>query len=221
MLNNWDDLFNQLKKKDYFRQIESFLNDEYKNHVVYPPKDLMFNAFKLTNPNTLKVVIIGQDPYHEENQAMGLAFSVPNNQEIPPSLKNIYQEIENEYNVVLMQSGDLTYLAKQGCLLLNTVLTVRAQEALSHDIKEYKMLTKDILEYIDKLNQPIVFMLWGNHAKQYEKLIHNKNRLILTANHPSPLSANRGGWFNNNHFKLANNYLLKNKIKAIDWINNY
>jgi len=219
MLKDWK-IFESVKQKEYALKLRSFLNNEYANNVVYPPRNLIYNAFDQTSPNDLKVVIIGQDPYHEPNQAMGLSFSVPNETELPPSLINIYKEIELEYNIKMKRSGDLTYLAKQGCLLLNTILTVRAHQALSHDIYEYKLLMVDILNYIDTLNQPIVFMLWGNNAKKYTQYIKNKNRLILTSVHPSPLSANRGGWFNNNHFKLANNYLKNNNIKEINWDNN-
>jgi len=219
MDNKWP-IFEVIKNKDYSLRLKTFLDNEYSNYVIYPPRELMFNAFNLLSPNDLKVVIIGQDPYHEPNQAMGLSFSVPVGVELPPSLINIYKEIEQEYNIKMKNSGDLTYLAKQGCLLLNSLLTVRAHQALSHNIKEYKLFIADILEYIDTLEQPIVFMLWGNNAKQYAQFIHNKKRLILTSVHPSPLSANRGGWFGNNHFKKCNEYLRENNIKEINWNNN-
>jgi len=219
MSNKWE-IFETIKSKDYSLKLKTFLDNEYSNYVIYPPRELMFNAFNLLSPQDLKVVIIGQDPYHEPHQAMGLSFSVPEGVEIPPSLINIYKEIEKEFNIKMKQSGDLTYLAKQGCLLLNSVLSVRAHQALSHNIKEYKLFMSDILDYIDTLEQPIVFMLWGNNAKQYSYFIHNKNRLVLTSVHPSPLSANRGGWFGNNHFKLCNEYLRKNNIKEINWDNN-
>lgn len=219
MENKWA-IFNSIKNKDYCLKLKSFLNDEYSTYTIYPPRELVFNAFNLVSPDNLKVVIIGQDPYHEPNQAMGLSFSVPSGIQLPPSLINIYKEIEREFNIKMKNNGDLTYLAKQGCLLLNSVLTVRAHQALSHNINEYKLFISDILDYIDTLPQSIVFMLWGNNAKQYKKHIHNKNRLILTSVHPSPLSANRGGWFGNNHFKLANEFLRKNNIKEINWDNN-
>lgn len=219
MLKDWT-VFEEIKKKDYALRLRTFLNEEYAKYTIYPPRSLIYNAFDQTIPSDIKVVIIGQDPYHEEHQAMGLSFSVPSNETLPPSLINIYKEIELEYGIKMRNNGDLTYLAIQGCLLLNTILTVRAHQALSHDINEYKLLMEDILKYIDTLNQPIVFMLWGNNAKRYIKYITNKNRLILTSVHPSPLSANRGGWFNNNHFKLANNYLKNNNIKEINWDNN-
>lgn len=219
MLEDWEKLFNKVNKSEYGSRLSDFLDAEYSKFQVYPPRNLMFTAFYFTNPKELKVVIIGQDPYHEPYQAMGMCFSVPDNIEPPPSLKNIYKEIELEYNTVLTQSGNLIYLARQGCLLLNTILTVRAHEPLSHDIPEYKLLIEDVLNYIDTLNQPIVFMFWGNNAKQYKKYIKNPNRLILEAAHPSPLSANRGGWFGCGHFKKANEYLKNNNIREIDWIN--
>ena len=220
MLSDWSILFNEIKNKDYANKLRQFLDTEYAKYTVYPPRNLMYNAFEQTKPSDIKVVIIGQDPYHEPNQAMGLCFSVPSGVELPPSLVNIYQEIENEYGLKMKKDGDLTYLAKQGCLLLNTILSVRAHQALSHNINEYKLFIADVLNYIDTLDQPIVFMLWGNNAKQYEQYIHNPNRLILKSVHPSPLSANRGGWFNNNHFKKCNDYLVSKGIKEINWDNN-
>lgn len=219
MDNKWT-IFETIKNKEYSLKLKKFLDYEYSNYVIYPPRELMFNAFNLLSPKDLKVVIIGQDPYHEPHQAMGLSFSVPNGVELPPSLINIFKEIEQEFNIKMKKSGDLTYLAKQGCLLLNSLLSVRAHQALSHNIKEYKLFIIDILDYIDSLDQPIVFMLWGNNAKQYSQHIHNKNRLILTSVHPSPLSANRGGWFGNNHFIKCNEYLKENNIKEINWDNN-
>lgn len=219
MLKDWEELFSKIKQTDYAKRLHQFLDKEYASYTIYPPRALVHNAFEQTNPHSLKVVIIGQDPYHEPNQAMGLSFSVPNGVMLPPSLQNIYKEISNEYHYEMKNNGDLTYLAKQGCLLLNTILTVRAHQPLSHNIEEYRCFIKDVLTYIDTLNQPIVFMLWGGHAKQYKQYIHNAHRLILKSVHPSPLSANRGGWFNNNHFKLANDYLSKCGVKTIDWIN--
>lgn len=219
MLSDWASLFSQIKSKEYAQKLHTFLDDEYAKYTIYPPRHLIYNSFDQTKPDEIKVVIIGQDPYHEPNQAMGLCFSVPSGVELPPSLINIYKEIENEYGIKMKNDGDLTYLAKQGCLLLNTILSVRAHQALSHNINEYKLFIADVLNYIDKLNQPIVFMLWGNNAKQYEQYIHNPNRLILKSVHPSPLSANRGGWFNNNHFKKCNDYLKSKNIKEINWVN--
>ena len=215
----WTEVFNEIKTKEYALKLNKFLDEEYKNHKIYPPRDKMFNAFMYTPLEEVKVVIFGQDPYHEEGQAMGLSFSVPDNIKTPPSLINIYKEIELEYNAQFKnRGGDLTYLAKQGVLLLNTILTVREAEPLSHNIKEYNLFMQDIISTLNKLDQPIVFLLWGGNAKGLAKYLTNKNHLILTATHPSPLGANHGGWFNCNHFRLTNEFLVKNGLKAINWL---
>lgn len=216
--STWPEFFKEIQNEDYSISLHKFLDDEYANHVCYPPRNLLFNAFRLTPLKKVKVVIIGQDPYHEPNQAMGLSFSVPKGVKVPPSLINIYKEIYDEYQIPLdFTSGDLTYLADQGVLLLNSILSVRAHEPLSHNIKEYDLFFKDVLEVLDKQYRPIVFMLWGGPARKFKKYLHNPTHLILESVHPSPLSANRGGWFKNNHFKLANEFLIKNKLSPIDW----
>ena len=215
----WREFFLGIQNKEYMINLNKFLDKEYENNICYPPRKLLFNAFKLTPLNKVKVVIIGQDPYHEPGQAMGLSFSVPDTVKVPPSLINIYKEIADEYDTTIdMSSGDLTYLAKQGVLLLNSILSVRAHQAFSHNIKEYEMLFADVLEVLDKQNHPIVFMLWGNSARKFKKQLHNPSHLILESAHPSPLAANHGGWFKNNHFRLANEYLKKNKVMPVDWI---
>ena len=215
----WNEFFKSTQNKDYSIRLHKFLDEEYSNHVCYPPRKLLFNAFQLTPLDKVKVVIIGQDPYHEPGQAMGLSFSVPETVKVPPSLINIYKEIADEYDTeVDMSSGDLTYLAKQGVLLLNSILSVRAHEPMSHNIKEYEDFFHDVLEVLDKQYRPIVFMLWGNSARKLKKLLHNPSHLILESVHPSPLAANHGGWFKNNHFRLANEYLKNNKVKPIDWL---
>lgn len=215
---NWNELFEKIKLQEYAKTLKLFLDEEYKNKIIYPPRKEMFNAFKYCTVNDLKVVIIGQDPYHEPHQAMGLCFAVNHGVALPPSLKNIYKEIENEYHVDMSkQDGDLTYLAKQGVLLLNSILSVEKGKPLSHNIKEYELFFKDILSFINTLNKPIVFLLWGGYAKSLSKYLTNPSFLILKANHPSPLSANRGGWFNNNHFRLCNEYLIKNNLTPIKW----
>lgn len=216
---SWSDFFKQIQNKDYSIRLHKFLDEEYQRYVCYPPRKLMFNAFSLTPLNKVKIVIIGQDPYHEPGQAMGLSFSVPESVKVPPSLINIYKEIEDEYDTKIdMSSGDLTYLAKQGVLLLNSILSVREHLPMSHNILEYELFFHDVLEVLDKQTRPIVFMLWGNSARKLKKLLHNPSHLILESAHPSPLAANHGGWFKNNHFRLANDYLKKNKVKPIDWI---
>ena len=216
---SWTEFFQSIQDKEYCINLHKFLDREYENNICYPPRKLLFNAFKLTPLDKVKVVIIGQDPYHEPGQAMGLSFSVPETVKVPPSLINIYKEIADEYDTTIdMSSGDLTYLAKQGVLLLNSILSVRAHQPMSHNIKEYEMFFNDVLEVLDKQNHPIVFMLWGNSARKLKKLLHNPSHLILESVHPSPLAANHGGWFKNNHFRLANKYLKKNKVKPVDWI---
>lgn len=219
MINEWNEFFVRIKDKEYINELKNFLEEEYKNYEIYPKKENVLKAFELTSPKSIKVVIIGQDPYHEPNQAMGLSFSVPSNEKLPPSLKNIYKEIENDLGFTMKNDGDLSYLAKQGVLLINSYLTVRRSAPLSHHKKEYDEFMKDLISYINSLNQPIVFMLWGNFAKKYKKYLTNKNFLILESSHPSPLSANQGGWFNNHHFSKCNNFLIKNNLKPIDWKN--
>ena len=215
----WKEVFDSIKEKDYAKELSKFLDEEYKNYVVYPKRENLFAAFKLTPLENVKVVIFGQDPYHEPGQAMGLCFSVPRNVKVPPSLINIYDEIEREYRKPFVdKSGDLTYLAKQGVLLLNTVLSVREHQPLSHNNNLYKEFIKDIVTSLNNLDQPIAFLLWGNNAKQMMKYLNNKNHLVLTACHPSPLGAMHGGWFGNNHFVKTNEFLSKNDIKPINWL---
>lgn len=217
----WKEFFNKLNKEEYMIRLKRFLDYEYSTYTVYPSRENLFRAFELTPLEDVKVVIIGQDPYHEPGQAMGLAFSVPDNCKLPPSLINIYKEIQYEYNEPLMNiGGDLTYLCKQGVLLINTIFTVREHLPLSHNNKEYKMLSTDIIKTLNDMNQPIVFLLWGRNAQEYSKYLNNKNHLVLCATHPSPLGANKGGWFGCNHFKLTNEFLCKNGVKTINWIKN-
>lgn len=220
MLKDWNDFFKQIKEKEYSHTLNEFLDEEYKNFTVYPPRRLMFNAFDKTNPATIKAVIIGQDPYHNPGQAMGMSFSVPKGIEPPPSLINIYKEIENDLGIKMdMSNGDLTKWANQGVLLLNAYLSVRENEPLSHSRKEYDYFIADTMRYIDTLNQPIVFFLWGGFAKKFECFIKNNNRLIIKSVHPSPLSANRGGWFNTKQFSRCNEFLFSKGVAPIDWSN--
>lgn len=216
----WNDFFNEIKNKEYFKNLNNFLDEEYKNKIIYPPRDEIYNAFKSCSLSSLKVVIIGQDPYFNKNQAMGLAFSVKEGVKLPPSLENIYKEIEIEFNSIMnYQSGDLTYLSKQGVFLINPILTVIEGKPLSHNTKEYQLFFKDLMMFIDKIDKPIVFILRGNKAKSYEKYILNKNRLIIKTTHPSPLGANKGGFFNTDMFKKTNEYLKKHGINEIIWGN--
>ena len=218
MSSSWKDFFEKEKEKAYFRRLEEFLDNEYKNKVIYPPRDLVFNAFSLCPLDKIKVVIIGQDPYHEPGQAMGLSFSVPSTCKVPPSLKNIYKEIEDDCNEIFFnKDGDLTYLANQGVLLLNSILTVEQGKPLSHNIKEYEELYHNILKELDELDYPFVFLLWGGNAKKQSVYLKNPKHLVLCANHPSPHSANRGGFFGCKHFSKANQFLIQNGIEPIIW----
>jgi len=219
----WKDFFQGLNSKHYCLDLIKFIDKERERYTIYPKRDEVLNAFKLTNYKDIKVVLIGQDPYINENEAMGLSFSVKENTKLPPSLKNIYKEIELEYKdlnkKMNFKSGDLTYLARQGVFLINTILTVRKGSSLSHNTKEYRHFFIDLMKYLDKNDNPIVFLLLGNRAQKYEKYILNKNRCILKSSHPSPLSANRGGFFHSNIFINTNKYLKNNNIKEINWFN--
>jgi uracil-DNA glycosylase len=219
-MTSWLDFFNSLKTNPNYLSLLDSIDNLYKEKVVYPAKDLIFQAFKLTPLESLKVVIIGQDPYHQEGQAHGLAFSVLPEIKVPPSLKNIFKEIENDIGEPMnYQNGHLSYLSIQGVLLLNTLLTVEAGRPLSHQGIGYESLIEACFAFIDTLPQAIVFLLWGDRAKKYQRLIRNPNRLVLTAHHPSPLSANRGGWFGCKHFSKTNHYLENKGIARIYWKN--
>jgi uracil-DNA glycosylase len=218
-MKTWDNFFEVEKKKPYWKTLESFWDEKYATTTVFPKRELIFNAFSLTPLSEVKVVVIGQDPYHEVGQAMGLAFSVPNSCKVPPSLINIFKEIEIEYGTPCEKVGDLTYLAKQGVLLVNTILTVEEGKAMSHKIKEYAIFMRNLLGFLDNLDQPIVFMLWGGPAQKYEQYVTNPNHLVIKRTHPSPLGANQGGWFNENTFKSCNEFLEKKNVKTIEWCN--
>ncbi|MCI6330318.1 MAG: uracil-DNA glycosylase [Erysipelotrichaceae bacterium] len=219
MDKSWNKFFEREKEQEYFKNLLSRLDEEYNNKIIYPEKENLFRAFKETKLDDVKVVILGQDPYHEEQQATGLAFSVPGGLKLPPSLKNIFQEIENEYNYLMLNNGDLTYLARQGVLLINAFLSVEAHKPLSHHFKEYEIFISHLFSYLNNVDHPIVYMLWGNFAKKFAKLISNPNHLVIKRNHPSPLSANKGGWFNQNTFIECDNFLLSKGLKPIDWKN--
>ena len=219
-VKSWNEFFKNMQSEDFCLRLNDFLNKEYRDYTCYPPRQLLFNAFKLTPLNKVKVVIVGQDPYHEPGQAMGLSFSVPKGIKVPPSLINIYKEIAEEYECKMnYASGDLTYLANQGVLLLNSILSVRAHQALSHNIDEYKLFLASVLELLDKQTQPIVFLLWGGPARKLKGYLHNPSHLILECIHPSPLAAIHGGWFGNNHFRKANEYLSTCGLSEIKWSN--
>ena len=214
--NDWDFALSEEFKKDYFLKIQDFIDEEYSSKTVYPPYDEIFNAFKLTPLSNVKVVILGQDPYHEAGQAHGLAFSTPEGRPIPRSLKNIFKEINAEYDYPIPTSGCLEKWAEQGVFLLNTVLTVEDGNANSHSKCGWQTFTDNVIRILNRQDQPIVFLLWGKQAEKKKELITNENHLVLITSHPSPFSARRG-FLGCNHFKLANGYLKENKIKEIDW----
>ena len=207
--NGWKTFFDEQKSQEYYKKLAVFVDNEYSQATVFPPKENIFKAFELTDINDIKLVIIGQDPYHEKGQAMGLAFSVPKGVRMPPSLCNIYKEIEMEYNYKMPLNGDLTSWANEGIFLLNNVLTVREHEANSHKGYGWEIFTDNVIKYIDKQDRPICYMLWGNFARSKKSIISNPKALILESAHPSPLSASRG-FFGCNHFKKYNAFLKEN-----------
>lgn len=220
MIKTWKQLFEQEKGKMYSQNMHRFISAIYQNNSVFPAYEDIFKAFSLTPLESVKVVILGQDPYHQKGQAMGLAFSVPEGISLPPSLKNIYKEMSDDLDCEVNQSGDLTYLGQQGVLLLNTIFTVEENKPLAHDFDFYKVFIETILKTLNEQQHPIVFILWGNNAKGYQKFITNKIHLVLTANHPSPLSANRGGFFKSKPFSKTNAFLEERGKEPIKWIKN-
>lgn len=215
--NDWLTAISGEFKKDYYRQLYEFVKDEYSSTVVYPPADDIFNAFHFTPLSKVKVLILGQDPYHNVNQAHGLSFSVPPSQkEIPPSLQNIYKELQSDCGCYIPDNGYLKKWADQGVLLLNTVLTVRAHQANSHQGMGWEKFTDAVIQAVNAQDRPIVYMLWGNPAQRKIPMLTNPKHLILTAPHPSPLSAYRG-FFGCKHFSKTNEFLEKNGVEPIDW----
>ena len=214
--NSLDSLLEEEFKKPYYQKLRQFLVQEYNNHTVYPDMSDIYTALKTTDYHSVKVVIIGQDPYHGPNQAHGLSFSVKPGIEPPPSLKNIFQEINKELDIPIPKTGCLLPWAKQGVLLLNAVLTVRAGEPNSHKGMGWETLTDRIIELLNQRNQPMVFLLWGATARKKAEIITNPNHLILSCAHPSPLSA-YNGFFGCGHFKACNKFLASQGLKPIDW----
>ena len=214
--NDWLPAVGAEFKKPYYRDLYYFVREEYQNHVVYPPADLIFQALHLTPLHEVKVVILGQDPYHNEHQAMGLSFSVEDGVDMPPSLVNIFRELHDDMGCTMPKSGNLTPWAKQGVLLLNTVLTVRAHQAFSHQGHGWEQFTDAILRAVNGQDRPIVFMLWGTPAQQKASMLNNPRHLVLKAPHPSPLSAYRG-FFGCRHFSQCNAFLEKNGVSPINW----
>jgi uracil-DNA glycosylase len=214
--NNWDDILKDEFDKHYYLELREFLIKEYKSHLIYPDKYKIFEALKLTDYEDVKIVILGQDPYHGPNQAHGLAFSVSLGVPIPPSLLNIYKELERDMNFRIPNHGYLVDWSKQGVLLLNTALTVRAGMANSHRGKGWEVFTDQVIRLLSLREKPMVFLLWGKNAAEKEALIDTSKHLVLKAPHPSPLSAHRG-FLGCGHFSKANEFLIKNSIAPINW----
>jgi uracil-DNA glycosylase len=215
--NDWLDSLQPEFSKPYYKQLFQFVQSEYGKTVVYPPANDIFNAFHFTPLHDVKVVLLGQDPYHNERQAHGLSFSVlPEQKEIPPSLQNIYQELNEDLGCYIPNNGYLRKWAEQGVLLLNAVLTVRAHQANSHQGKGWEKFTDAVIEAVNAQDRPVVFFLWGRPAQNKAPMLTNPKHLILKAPHPSPLSAYRG-FFGCRHFSQANEFLKENGIDPIDW----
>lgn len=214
--NEWDDLLKSEFQKEYYLRLRSALKQEYQNQTVYPDMYDIFNALRYTSYSQVKAVILGQDPYHGPGQAHGLCFSVKRGVAAPPSLKNVFKEIQDELGIAPPDHGELTAWARQGVLLLNTVLTVRAGQANSHRGMGWERFTDKVITLLNEREAPMVFLLWGANARQKTALITNPAHLVLSCAHPSPLSAFHG-FFGCGHFKACNQFLQKNQIEPIDW----
>ena len=214
--NNWDKILEKEYQKDYFKEIIKYITTEYKNKTVYPKENEVFNAFRYTDYNNVKVVILGQDPYHGPNQAEGLSFSVSNEVKKPPSLINIFKELESDLKIPFPEANSLKPWAKQGVLLLNAVLTVEEHKPTSHSGIGWEAFTDEVIKILNEKEEPIVFILWGAYARKKKELITNKKHLVIESAHPSPFSA-RNGFFGSKPFSKTNEFLKKNNIKEIDW----
>lgn len=214
--NNWDNLLKEEYEKEYFQNLQKFIINEYKVKTVYPKMSEIFKAFMETSYDNVKVVILGQDPYHGENEAEGLSFSVKVGIQKPPSLVNILNELKDDLGCKIPNHGSLVSWAKQGVLLLNSTLTVVKDTPKSHSNKGWEIFTDEVIKIVNKKNTPVVFILWGSDARSKKKLITNKIHYIIESPHPSPLSSYRG-FFGSKPFSKANNFLEKNNIKPIDW----
>jgi len=214
--NDWDNVLKDIIDTSYFKDLISFVNKEYEEKTVYPPKEDLFNALKQTSYKDTKVLIMGQDPYHGEGEAHGLSFSVKDGVKLPPSLKNIYKELESDLGIKPVTSGDLTKWTKEGVLLLNSTLTVIKDTPNSHSKIGWDKFTDYIVKKLNEKEEPVVFILWGNFARSKKALITNPKHLIIESAHPSPFSA-RNGFFASKPFSKANEFLKKNNIKEINW----
>jgi uracil-DNA glycosylase len=214
--NDWLPGLQQEFRKPYYKELYRFINEEYRTRVIYPPADRIFEALHLTPLKDVKVVILGQDPYHEPGQAHGLSFSVLPGTQIPPSLANIYQELHDDLGCYIPNNGYQKKWADQCVLLLNTLLTVRAHEAFSHRGKGWEPFTDAIIQAVNAVDRPVVYLLWGRPAQEKRAMLNNPKHLVLTAPHPSPLSAYRG-FFGCRHFSRANDFLAAGGLTPIDW----
>ena len=214
--NSWDNILKDEFEKPYFKALEERIDKEYNSSICFPEKDNIFDAFRYTDYKDIKVVILGQDPYHNDGEAMGLCFSVPENIKLPPSLKNIYQELASDTDCVKPKSGDLSAWTKEGVFLLNTTLTVRKNQPLSHKGLGWETFTDEIIRIINRKTTPVVFILWGSNARSKKPLINDKFHYIIESAHPSPLSA-YNGFFGSKPFSRANKFLMEHEIEPIDW----
>ena len=214
--NTWDSLLTEEVNKEYFKELINYVNNEYKQKTIYPKKTEVFNAFKYTDYNNVKVVILGQDPYHGPNQAEGLSFSVSNEVLKPPSLKNIFKELESDLGIPFPEHNSLKPWAKEGVLLLNAVLTVEEHKPASHANKGWETFTDEIIKILNKKEKPVVFILWGNYAREKKKYITNPIHYIIESSHPSPFSA-RNGFFGSKPFSKTNEFLKSKGLKEINW----
>lgn len=214
---NWYEKLKDDFDSDNYKKLENWLESEYKTKTIYPAPEKVFNALNLVKFNDVKVVIIGQDPYHNPNQAHGLSFSVEKDIAIPPSLQNIYKELHSDLGCYIPNNGNLTKWAKQGVLLLNSVLTVEKNKPNSHKSKGWEQITSKVVDLLNKREDPVIFLLWGSNAKAIGKNINTSKHYVLTAVHPSPMSANQGGWFGCKHFSKCNEILKSLGKEEIDW----
>ena len=214
--NSWDNILQEEYKKDYFKDIVNFVNKVYEDKTIFPPKHRILSALSITDYNDVKVVILGQDPYHGIGEANGLAFSVNDGIKLPPSLKNIYKELYDDLHIQISNTGNLESWAREGVLLLNSVLTVEKDKPASHKNIGWEIFTDSIITKLNEKEQPLVFILWGNFARGKKSLITNNRHLIIESSHPSPFSANYG-FFGSKPFSKTNEFLKKNNIKEIDW----
>ena len=214
---SWKELLKDEFDKSYFLSLTDFVKSEYANKTIFPRANMIFNAFNKCSVDNTRVVILGQDPYHGEGQAHGLSFSVPDGVAFPPSLRNIFKEISEDLSLDLPSSGNLERWASEGVLLLNATLTVEAHLAGSHQRKGWEIFTDEVIKRLAEKKTNLVFMLWGGYAHKKGAFIDTNKHLVLKAVHPSPLSANRGGWFGCKHFSRANEYLLTHSLSPIKW----